>query len=517
MATTYNVPPTLSVLRVLHNVSVGRIIAAIFTILIARFILRGIQRVYFHPLSKFPGPKLSAFTRIPHLRARFKGEVHLYLKELHEKHGEVVRVSPDELSFINPNAWKDIYGHGTRGTKGSPPPKDFSRFGRAVNGHYSLIATPDNGEHYKTRRMFSPAFSDRALKDQEPLFIKYVDQLVSVLRNKPDSEGKFDMVRMYNFTTFDVMGDLTFGEPLHMLDNAEYDPWVSIIFKALKLGSRLALLHHYPILYKAYKKLVPEKKLKKRYEHFQYCVSRVTKRLEKGRQAEGVDLWSLILDSEDKGKGLSRGQMDANASLFMVAGTETTATLVSGFTYFMLKNPTVMKKLQEEIRGAWSSSEDINMEVAARLPYLNACIKEAFRKYPPVAIGLPHRTPKDGSTICGDFVPPDFTVAAPHLVMYNSPSYFKDPELFVPDRWLGDERYKDDVLSALQPFSVGSRDCLGKNMAYHEMRLILTKVFYNFDLELCPESDDWVNQKAYVLWDKPSLMVKVSPAQNAGT
>lgn len=74
------------------------------------------------------------------------------------------------------------------------------------------------------RKIFTPAFSDRALKQQEPLFVKYTDQLVSRLKEDvaADPEKKCDMVRMYNFTTFDVMGDLTFGEPLHMLDNAEY-------------------------------------------------------------------------------------------------------------------------------------------------------------------------------------------------------------------------------------------------------------------------------------------------------
>jgi cytochrome P450 len=46
-------------------------------------------------------------------------------------------------------------------------------------------------------------------------------------------------------------------------------------------------------------------------------------------------------------------------------------------------------------------------------------------------------------------------------------------------------------------------------MAYHEMRLILTKVLYNFDLELCPESEVWTDQKVFTLWEKHPLMVKL--------
>jgi cytochrome P450 len=76
------------------------------------------------------------------------------------------------------------------------------------------------------RKIFTPAFSDRALKQQEPLFVKYADLLVSKCRKgiETDPEQKLDLVKMYNYTTFDVMGDLTFGEPLHMLDRTDYDP-----------------------------------------------------------------------------------------------------------------------------------------------------------------------------------------------------------------------------------------------------------------------------------------------------
>jgi cytochrome P450 len=75
--------------------------------------------------------------------------------------------------------------------------------------------------------------------------------------------------------------------------------------------------------------------------------------------------------------------MDVNAALFMVAGTETTATLLSGLTYLLLNRPKAMKKLVTEIRTAFTSSDGITMRVIARLPYLNACIKEALRKNPP--------------------------------------------------------------------------------------------------------------------------------------
>jgi cytochrome P450 len=285
------------------------------------------------------------------------------------------------------------------------PHKHWTRYGTSTNGSYTLLNAPD-AEHTRMRRIFSPAFSDRALKLQEPLFMKYVDLLVSKLKEgiNADPDKKFDMVRNYNFTTFDVMGDLTFGEPLHMLDNAEYDPWVSIIFGSVKLGSRVGVLFNWPILYKLFIAVRPNSIAKKRLDHFRYAVERVTRRLERGRQSSGVDIWDMVLKQED-GKGLTRDEMDSNASLFMIAGTETTATLVSGLTYLLLKNPESMTKLVHEIRGAFATSADMHMEAVAALPYLNACMKEALRLYPPVASGLPRLTPTAGSTICGEYIP----------------------------------------------------------------------------------------------------------------
>ena len=109
------------------------------------------------------------------------------------------------------------------------PPKHFPRYGQSPNGSDSLIVIQDPAEHARTRKIFSPAFSERALTQQEPIFRKYADQLARNLKRGIENKGgvdKVNMVSMYNFATFDIMGDLTFGEPLHMLDNADYDPWV---------------------------------------------------------------------------------------------------------------------------------------------------------------------------------------------------------------------------------------------------------------------------------------------------
>lgn len=201
------------------------------------------------------------------------------------------------------------------------------------------------------------------------------------------------------------MGDLTFGESLHMLDESKYDPWVSVIFASIRFLSRFNLIHHYPWLSRVVLSFSLPSIERLKLKHFNYSAERVSKRLERGRKTKGRDLWDLVLGS-DEARTLSRAEMDSNAMLFMAAGSETTATLLSGLTYLLLKNPDAMQQINDEIRGAFAESKDFSFEAIATLPYLGGCVKEALRLYPPAPIGLPHLTPADGSTICGLFVPP---------------------------------------------------------------------------------------------------------------
>jgi cytochrome P450 len=102
----------------------------------------------------------------------------------------------------------------------------------------------------------------------------------------------------------------------------------------------------------------------------------------------------------------------------------------------------------------------------------------------------------------------------------------------VPERWLGDPKYADDARAVLQPFATGPRNCIGKkyvlpalfvfppppvsltkipSLAYAEMRLLLARLIWNFDLELMPESRTWNDQKVFTLWQKGEINVKLSP------
>lgn len=180
----------------------------------------------------------------------------------------------------------------------------------------------DHENHRRFRQLFSPAFSDRALKKQEPLFQKYTDRLVATI-DKVAAEGKpMDMVLMYNLATFDMMGDFTFGQSLGMFEKVEYNPWLKTVFEYVKLWPFAQIIQTSPLLETLGALLEPKSIATMRDSHFKYTADRVNKRLETG--SDRPDLWNLVLSAEEGGRGLTHDEMHSNAELLMVAGSETT-------------------------------------------------------------------------------------------------------------------------------------------------------------------------------------------------
>jgi len=168
----------------------------------------------------------------------------------------------------------------------------------------------------------------------------------------------------------------------------------------------------------------------------------------------------------------------------------------------------------EEVRSNFASDDEITLTSVGRLAYMLKCLKESLRMYPPVAAGMPRVVPKGGAKIAGTFVPEDTVVACWQLAMNYSPQNFQDPLAFKPERHAEGAGNTRDRLDALQPFSVGPRNCIGRNLAYAEMRLILARILFNFDLELVNPTDNWIErQDVYTLWSKPALDVYLTPVR----
>lgn len=207
-----------------------------------------ISTFYLNELRHVPGPKLNALSRIPYARHMINQTTVDQAVDLHKRYGDVVRLTPNEVSFTSiDTAFTDIYGFRTGKLKGHlNMPKDPVWYPKPANGTPSIILANDEA-HSRTRRTLSHAFSEKALQEQEPLLQEYVDQLVNGLkRSAAAGKGTPDMTAWYNWTTFDIISDLLFGEPLGSLQRNETHKWITLLLEAIGGFSMFYLLTYFP-------------------------------------------------------------------------------------------------------------------------------------------------------------------------------------------------------------------------------------------------------------------------------
>ncbi|KAL9046724.1 MAG: hypothetical protein Q9214_000511 [Letrouitia sp. 1 TL-2023] len=478
----------------------------------------------------FPGPRIRAVSRLPYIKAVFSGRFAQGLVQLHATYGPVVRIAPNELSFISPVALVDIYGH-----RISRPsfPKSLLLLRNQPNGYPSILNAND-ADHSRFRRLLSHAFSENALRQQEPLLQSYVDLLISKLREQitasTTSKAKIDLVKWFNFVTFDISGDLSFGDSFHSLEESQYHPWVSILLSLFKAAFLMISTKFYPPIETAMMYLIPQRIKQERINHFEFTKSKVHQRLQQGEAGQGKsDFMTHVLRHNDE-KGMSVPEIEATFSILVAAGSETTATALSGMMNYLLKDAERMRVLVTEIRAAFAHPSAITIDSVGRLTYLGAVIEEGLRLCQPVPLGAPRVVPKGGATVDGHWLPEDITVSVPRYAASRAASNNPDgPNAFKPERWLSssdeseDGQQQDDnkspskqkeTTTSFAPFSLGPRNCIGRNLAYLEMRLIMAKLLWSFDVwEDEGDGFAWESQDNYGLWEKRPLEVWIRERQ----
>ena len=127
---------------------------------------------------------------------------------------------------------------------------------------------------------------------------------------------------------------------------------------------------------------------------------------------------SYILRYNDE-RGMIFEEVCSNSATLIMAGSETTATLMSGLLFHLLKNPPILENLKQEIRSSFESESEMTFVAEAKLPYLRACIDEALRIYPPVPSSIPRMTQPEGDIISGLAVPGNVIALSRPLIPYE--------------------------------------------------------------------------------------------------
>jgi tryprostatin B 6-hydroxylase len=179
-----------------------------------------VWRAFFHPLNKFPGPfgaRISSFWWT--FRVGTSSHAFLKVQELHAQYGSYLRIGSNDMAIADPNAVNLIYG---------PNSKCRKAISYDIDKPMVSLHTDRNREaHDRRRRIWSPAFSDKALRDYEKRMEPYAD----VLRDRiEETKGQpVDISKWFNFFGYDVMGNLAFGKDFNMLHSGKEHFAISLL------------------------------------------------------------------------------------------------------------------------------------------------------------------------------------------------------------------------------------------------------------------------------------------------
>jgi cytochrome P450 len=425
------------------------------------------------PLSQIPGPLSRKLSILPFVLGHLTGTDHTDHASLHERCGSVVRVAPKIVYFLgNSKTWQQIYGFQTNHIQKKIYRDPIFYETWDENWKPTLVDVVDYDLHMLHRKLVLPAFSTRTLKHHLPKIKEWASKLRRALAAKIVTGEKVDMMQTINYTTFDIMGDMVFSKPFDMLDNQEFSPWVMSIFSGFKAGTALRGLAY---LSNPLKFFIQNCLLKlpliqaQASKHFQDTIDRVEDR--RSRAGQCVDLWSVIMEEGKGNVSFTLAEQYSLGALFMIAGSETTATVLMGALYFLMKAPHYIATIREELDKHRANSDDFDFDaLAVNFPFLDAVLKETMRLYPPLPIALPRIVSQGGAVIDGHFIPEGTMVGIHQFASHRDPSKWREGTQFRPERWMVAHNSRDDKHSrfnadqhdAFEPFQVGPQNCAGK-------------------------------------------------------
>ncbi|KAL0930690.1 cytochrome P450 [Colletotrichum truncatum] len=472
--------------------------------------MRCIYLLWFHPLAKFPGPKIAAVSNVWYGRAWLSGRYPWAMQQALQEYGDVVRIAPNELVFMTPKAYADIYNSNLNGRPAFVK-SDLLDTGDKYEG---LASERDVEKHRKARKQLAPAFSPRALKEYEPVIHRHIDELIHKLEESPATQEGVELTPWFERATTDLGGSVTMSHNFGNIETGKNHPVLQSLLVLGHWATFRTVMRRFPLLYPLCYLLLPPSVALGYVRAHDANNTIIRKRVENRHEQKQLDYMSQFLKNEQ--------EIPPDPFLVSQAGHlvldhfESSSVLSAGF-YFLMTNPESMKKLQNELRETFKSYDDINEDVLKDLPWLNATIEEIIRIHTNVPYGLPRVSP--GYTIDGHYIAKGVVVSSCAYATTHSERYFSQPYVFKPERWLPkthveyDNAFDNDERSAFRPFSIGSRSCLGQAMAYVLLRAIFAKLCWKFDWDLVnKESVNWDRDlRLYMVWHKPHLHVRIKP------
>ena len=409
-----------------------------------------------------------------------------------------------------------------------------------VNGKRvaSLVAMTDEAEQTRSRRPVAHAYSLSTMVEYEGLVDSTIAMFLSRLDEKYAETGKVLNLGLWlQFFAFDVIGELTFSKRLGFLANGSdvenIIHSIGVNFDRISVLGQMPWLDlclwKNPVYLRFFAKAVPspiisfgQRRLEERLNTYLEADVSITeisdpqlreKDLERSQQTKPDFLTRFLHLREQHAETISDQQVLAYLFANVNAGSDTTASILRAIFYYLLKNPSSLRKLQEELETAVDagqlSAPFPSWTQSQALPYLSAVIKEALRLNPALALPLERIVPPSGLNLdlesprksldpMSYFFPPGTVVGINPWVYQRDPRIFgADPLSWKPDRWL--HTNAKHMENELLTFGAGKRTCLGRNIAMLELHKLVPAVMLRYDIKLADESKEWTLRNSWAL------------------
>ncbi|KAI8058532.1 cytochrome P450 [Syncephalis plumigaleata] len=439
---------------------------------------------FFSLSSKIPGKRPVTLTRFTFIRDIMNGTMMHSHAALSEKYGKVILTRPGSVSIGDIDAVRTI----------SMSTKLIKADGyNALQFHKdNIFSTQDNILHRRLKRTIGPVFSLASVNELEPyIYEAGIARLLERINTYAETKTSFDIMELLHYTTLDVIGAVSFGGSFNTLvvkPGEKPHPiihWISDITMLGIMRQALGpLLCNRLFFYRYFKS---EKQIVEFTRNV--ILERAAKVLEKEDEsiAEGTgkDVLLRLIESEDAetGEKLDIDQLIAESIIQLIGGTDTTALTTTWALHLLHDNPHVCQKLFEEIKEVSPDRTGIiHHQDVKNLPYLNATIYEAMRMRP-VAGGTARKSPPGGIELAGVHIPENFSIGVTVLhIHFSKEIYGEDADKFRPERWIeADSETLKRMRQGFLTFSMGPRSCIGQNLAWMELRLLVATLVRQFE------------------------------------
>ncbi|KAK4958152.1 hypothetical protein LTR10_004577 [Elasticomyces elasticus] len=494
-------------------------------------VLLVLYRLVLHPLAGVPGPKLAAASAAYefYYDCILGGKYHFKIEELHRQYGPVIRINPWEVHINNPPYWDVLYSNSSK------LDKDKWFYGGFVSTDPgATVATPSHELHRIRRGAMSTYFSSANVRKLEPIVLSRVQKLCDRLEVNRKSGQPVNLSNAFRCLATDVVTYFAFPKPRSMLDTPDFSKDFTRLLR--DFSSLITWQRHLKIVFPILMSIPdavtvwmdPSGGSKQMVEYQRSFIDQSSMAVRrKGKPEDGSS--PSILDAIASSPQLSEKdktpqRIAEEAQLTVGAGSETTGATLATFVYYVSSHRPVSDRLKAELKKAATQSSQnqiLDHKTLEKLAYLQACITESLRIASPVSGRLPRvnpradmsfTDPKAGKT----YVFPKSTVMSMSMQdLHYDANIFPNPSSFEPERWLdADPEKLARMQQAYVPFSRGSRNCIGQELAKQELTLTAGNLMLLFDFELYQTSErdiklahDWF--APYAELDSEGVRVKV--------